>query len=791
MSRDVSNTNKYGNWYEEPLAKRIIHDKYFHDGEKDFADFANRVSKIFTEDIREEVKQAMYDGDLFVAGRALYGAGSKGKFKASMNNCYILQSPKDSLESIVDSAKDMAVTFSYGGGCGINISNLRPKDAKVNNAARTSTGAVSFMELYNQIGGTIGYHGRRAALLIGLSCSHPDLEEFLEIKRNNDKIQMANISILFDDSFMQCVKEDKKYMLKFFIPETQEFISKEINARDFFKRFAEMNWNWAEPGSIFIDTVRRHHLLSGYPEEEYKIEISNPCAEFFGNMGNSCCLSSINLYNCVSKPFTDEAEIDYKKLKQLVFLGVKVLNEVLDYGYDSQPLDIHRKCIDDWRSIGLGLFGVADALVALGKRYGEKDTVEIIKSVGLAMKINALTASALWAKEHGPFGKYDFHKLMKSEMFKNVPKSVKSLIFKYGLGNGSLLSIAPTGTISTMCGHTGGVEPIFQISYDRTTHTLEKEGKAFHIYAKSVWHLLKEKGIDPDTATIESIKKQFPYVVDTYDINPFDRVKFQAALQENIDNAISSTVNLKEGATIDDVFNVYMAAWESGCKGITVFRDNCKRISILGKKKDDDKENKSVLDGKLNHLTPKKRGNTQSLWGRTFVYRTACVRKFYVTVNVKDNEIFEVFVNAESGCQSNINTITRLTSYSLRLGGKVDDIINELRSTICPACSNLIRRGVKGINKSCPSCIADALEEMQKTLNSGVEQIQGKTELIVDKSDSIENCNLCKQIVPVKEMDKPIQERNDLSVCPECGQHTLKPEGKCVNCFNCGYSKCD
>jgi len=775
----VSNTNMFGAWYEEPLAKRIIRDKYLHEGEKTFDDFANRVSSIFSDNIKYRVKQAMYDGDFFLGGRSLYGAGSKGKFKASMSNCYILPMPDDNIESIVDTCKIMARIFSYGGGCGLNISNLRPKDSKVNNAARTSTGAVSFMDLFNQIGEIIGCNHRRAALLIGLNCNHPDIEEFLEIKQNNDKIQAANISILFTDEFMKAVENNENYKLSFFTGATGEHIEKEINAREFFKKFAAKQWDYAEPGAIFIDTVRRSNILSGYPEEDYKINVSNPCAEYFGNEYNSCNLGSINLYNCVKRPFTDSAYFDYTKFKDLVELGIRALDETLNYGFSMQPLDANRKCIKDWRAIGLGLFGVADALIALGLRYGSKESIEFIKTVGLTMKLQAFLISNEIAQEVASFDKFDVDYIFKSDYVNSLPNKTKDAIRKYGLGNGSLLSIAPTGTISTMCGHTGGIEPVFQVSYDRTTHALQAEGKTFHIYAKSVWHLLKVKGIDPDNITIEEIKNRFPYVVDTYDIKPEERVEFQAALQKYVDNAISSTVNLKESATEEDIFNLYIKAWKAGCKGITVFRENCKRLSILGKKEettDNNEAQEPVLKKvELDSVSPVKRNDIPALFGRTYVYHTACVRNFYVTVNEKDGKPFEVFVGADSGCQANINTITRLTSLALRLGGKVEDIVKDLRSAICPACANMIRNGHKEINKSCPSCIADALEESYRMLG----EQHGKSK--VDKA--------------VIEKEMPVlvakEEHKDLAICPECGKRTLKPEGKCVNCIECGYSKCE
>ena len=269
----MSNTNKYGNWYETEVGSEIVKKKYCHDGEKTFPDVARRIKNCFPVDIGNKIEKMMLDADFFFGGRALYALGCKGKFVASTSNCYVLPSPTDDLESIIDVSKEMAVIFSKGGGTGLNLSNLRPRGAKVNNVAKTSTGAVSFMELYNTIGKVISQNGRRGALLIGLNCDHPDIEEFLKIKQDNTSIQSANISILFTDEFMEAVNNHEDYELKFTL-ESGEVITKTINAYDFFMDFCESNKDYGEPGAIFIDRVRGWHLLS--EDGDYKIEISNP-----------------------------------------------------------------------------------------------------------------------------------------------------------------------------------------------------------------------------------------------------------------------------------------------------------------------------------------------------------------------------------------------------------------------------------------------------------------------------------------------------------------------------------
>lgn len=831
------NVNKFDFWWRDYIAKNILTKKYYHDEELEvfnkggtenediaFDMFVNRVASIvpeYDDEVMKFMKNSLYSGDFILAGRSLYGAGAKGKFKSSMSNCYILPKPEDNLESIFDVSKEMARIFSYGGGCGVDISNLRPKNAKVKNVARTSSGAVSFMNLFSSVGELIAQQNRRGAILIAMDCNHPDIEDFLTIKQNNDKVQGANISIKFTDEFMQAVKGNKDIQLYFKVKATGEEITKTINAGKFFTKFAEAQHGFAEPGALFIDTVRNWNMLSEY--KDYKIDVTNPCAEFCGNEYNSCNLSSVNLYNFVKNPFTRNAEFDFERFKQTVTNAVHMANYVLDYGYDTQPLEENRKCIDNWRSIGIGVFGVADMLVALGIPYGSKDSIKVIEDVMKHMQVYTFEASIENARKNGTFDKFDWQKTAKSKYVQALIKNYGEIynmsekgaeaelinkLSKYGLANGTILSIAPTGSIAMLFRESGGVEPYYQVCYERTTHQLEKEHKKFTISMLAVEHMLKSSAMCKDMVlgkdiTEKEIKEMFPWVVNTYDVSPYDRVDMQAVMQKYVDNAISSTINLKESVSPVLIFNLYLYAWQKGCKGITVFRDNCERINILGKNHGKTRDNKQdvsldenakpVEDNNnsievvsntpvLDSIMPHKRNPQTSLWGRTFLYHTACVPKFYVTVNIKDGELFEVFVGADKGCQANIATITRLTSLCLRSGIKVDEVIKNLNSALCPACANQKRKGDLTVNKSCASCIASALVEMRKSLDGG------KAEL--DDKQKVEFTEVEKVPAEIK-MVKVSTGKPKLANCPECGKNTLIAEGRCYYCSNCGWSKCD
>lgn len=570
-------------WYDNEVSRSILQAKYYHPGETSPEAFMDRVCSIFSDGLRQRIRRYLEEASFCPAGRTLYAAGAKGKYKVSSSNCYILPSPEDTIESIFKINGEIARIFSYGGGIGVNISHLRPKGSRVNNAARTSTGAVSFLKIFDVTGEVISQNGRRGAMMVGLDCDHPDLYEFLHIKQQNERLASMNISVLFTDAFMEAVRDDRPFTLHFDVAATGEHVERVIRARDFFHEFCRTQWDWGDPGALFKDRLNRYTLLSGYPE--YKIEITNPCGEFGGNAYNSCNLGSINLYNLVKDKFTDHARLDEEALGQMTEDGISALDEILSYGYDLQPLEANRTCIDDWRSVGLGLFAVADALVALCLTYGSDEGNAFMERVMKIMMLHALRASCRLAREKGTFGKYQWEKTAKSPIMALVKKEDPALyeeIHRYGLRNGTLLSIAPTGSISLLMGcWSGGCEPLYQISYERTTHKLEAEKKRFRVYAHSIRDLLRCHGL-PLSLSDEEIRRRFPWVIESHEVPFMNRVKLQAAMQKWVDNSISSTVNLKHDATAEDIFQIYLEAWSAGCKGITVFRDGCRRGNILG-----------------------------------------------------------------------------------------------------------------------------------------------------------------------------------------------------------------
>lgn len=723
-------------WAKDEVAYNVFRAKYAKDDMESPAVFCQRVASICDDSIRDEVESLLASGTFFFGGRTMYLAGRKNEINAAGSNCYVVPIEDDTIEAIYEANKHMARIFSKGGGVGTDISILRPRNAKVNNAAKSSTGAVSFLDLFNETGNVISQHGRRGATMVSIDCSHPDIEELLDTKMRGDRLQSMNVSIKFTDEFMTAVDCDKPYTLKFDVKSTGEHIEKTIKAREFFKKFCECQWNWGDPGALFIDEFNDYNLLSGY--DNFRILTTNPCAELPLGAWGSCNLGSINLAKFVDM-YT--GKFCWDDFANTVHVAVRALNNALDYSYDKQPYEENRKYIRDWRPIGLGVFGYADMLVELGLEYGSDKALEFTRKLFHRLTNEAVKASALLCQDYfNTFGEYDYDKTADSKFFQSLDDDTKEWVKKYGLLNGQLISIAPTGSISLLAGrYTGGCEPIYKLYYERTTHKLEEQGKTFRVFSHSIEDLLVRNELPMDTSA-EDIKKMFPYVIESHDVEPIRRILTQATMQKYVDNSISSTVNLPESATPDDIFAIYDAAWQVGCKGITVFRDNCARGNILGLSKKEEKP--TILH---DSLKPERRGDIGTLVGKTYTQVMGDGTKLYITVNWKDDKLFEIFVNSERH-KDEVDGITRLISLSMRCGVSIDAIIKQL-----------FKLNADSVGFAVGMTLNDAY-----TLDSHEPIVQ----------------------------EVEVEDRPREMECPECHSKNVKLSGHCWQCDSCGASGC-
>jgi len=574
-------------WFDLELGKSAWQRKYQYNGET-FEEFTKRVSGG-----KKHYARAIRRKEFCPAGRVLANRGVPfEEVKSSYANCYNTPINEDSLEGIFQAAYEISKTFAYGGGSGIDFSTLRPRGARVNNAAKSTTGAVSFLAIFNIIGEIVGQASRRSATIATLKVSHPDIEEFIEIKQDLKKVNKANLSVRITDEFMEKVLNDEEFELSFYVNSTGEEIKKTVQATKIFNKLAYTNYDYAEPGVLFWDRIENWNIMTAH--DGYNLTGINPCGERPLTDYGACALSSVNLSKIVDNPFSPNAKINYNKLKNFTALGVKYLNEVLDEGLSRHPLPKQTEQAKKFREIGLGIMGFSDLLIKLGIKYGSSKSKILASKISNVMFNTALQTSALLAKENGTFPEYSDIILESPIMQHQISLDTKSLIKKYGLRNSSLLSIAPTGTISNIFGVAGGFEPIFDISYERKTESFNENYKVF---TPVVRELMDFYNLKPDD-------KLPNYVVTAHDINYKDKIDVQANLQKNIDSSISNTLNLPKEATIEDVRKAYIYGWKKGLKGMTVYRNGCARAGILTNSNSADIKTADTMDFVSNNICP-------------------------------------------------------------------------------------------------------------------------------------------------------------------------------------------
>lgn len=739
--------------------------KKYRNEEEDFDGWLHRISGG-----NERIEKYIREKKFLFGGRILSNRGlNKEGRKVTYSNCYVVEPPEDNIESIFECAKKLARTYSYGGGCGIDISKLSPRGARINNAAKETSGSVSFMELYSLVTALIGQNGRRGALMISIDSSHPDVEEFIDLKTDLDKVTKANISIRIHKGFMEAVKRNEQYTLHYTREATGEVVESQVKARELFRRIAETNWDYAEPGALFWDRITSWNLLSN--TEEFSYAGVNPCAEEPLPAGGSCLLGSINLAEFVQEEFTSSAVFDFDGFRQCVYASVDALNEVLEEGIPLHPLREQQESVSDWRQIGLGIMGLADCLLKLGLTYGEEEAVEMCDKIGFVMADAALGASSRLAKDKGAFPKCNVEEIITTPYFMaNTTEKTKEQVRKWGLRNSQLLTIAPTGTLSTMLGISGGIEPVYANYYERKTESLHGEDVYYKVYTKIVENYMKRYELKED--------KQLPdYFVTAMTLDYRQRIDMQSVWQKHIDASISSTVNVPNGFTVEETEGLYMYAYDKGLKGITIFRDGCKRLGILNI--DAQKEAKKVQAGE-----GLARGEillvTDDIVGKKRKLITGCGSLHCIALfDPHTGALLETYLSKGStgGCNNFMVGLSRMISISARGGIDIETIVDQLNSSgSCP--SYTARRATrKDTSKGacCPMAVGNALMDMYNEMQA---ELAAKKEAMPEKERKIP-----------KPKAVSVRPTADKSYCPECGEALVFEEG-CNICKGCGWSKC-
>ena len=693
------------------------------------------------------------------AGRITAGAGT-GR-SVTLFNCFVMGTVPDNMGGIFDALKEAALTMQQGGGIGYDFSTIRPRGAEVKGVAADASGPLSFMDVWDAMCRTIMSAGsRRGAMMATMRCDHPDVESFIEAKKDPARLRMFNLSVLVTDAFMDAVKADGAWELVF-----DGKVYKTVQARDLWNRIMRNTYDFAEPGVIFIDRINAMNNLA-YCET---IAATNPCGEQPLPPYGACLLGSINLATLVTGAFTPDAKMDEAALDDLVRTAVRMMDNVVDAS--RFPLPQQAEEAQNKRRIGLGVTGLADALLMLGLRYGSEEAAAQTEAWMHAIARASYLASVDLAKEKGAFPLFDAEKYLASGSLRHMDADVKDAIRKYGIRNALLTSIAPTGTISLYAGNvSSGIEPVFAYAYTRKV--LQKDGSRTEEevvdYAVRLWREKNGDAALPD------------YFVNAQTLPPLDHVRMQAAAQKWIDSSISKTINCPEDISFDDFKEVYMAAWDQGCKGCTTYRPNDVTGSVLTVSEKSDKTPseapataRPAQDGAEVVYLSEPLDRPAALEGATYKLKwPGSEHALYITVNdiviAGHRRPFEVFINSKNMEHFAWTVaLTRMVSAVFRRGGDISFVVEELKAVFDP------RGGAWMEGRYIPSILA---------------AIGGVIERHLIEIGFIEGEGLGLKSDPQAEVVAIGAPKG--KACSSCGSYDMRMVEGCMTCASCGYSKC-
>lgn len=717
----------------------------------------------------EAIKQLILERKFIPAGRTLTNRGVESD--SSLSNCYSSGYAPDDYAGLLDLNAKLGLTYKYQGGQGLSLSKLRPKGAPIAGGKYKSDGIIPFMEIFNQTTLSTSQGGsRKGALMMSLSCWHKEIKDFINIKSTEGKIEAANLSVEIDDEFMKSVKSyydtgaEVKHEITMTFGPNNDAVTYEIIPIEVYRAMMCRAYDWGNPGCIFTEQFRNRNLMQYC--DDYMVVTGNPCGEQPLATHAACNLGSINLAEFVLAPFSQDARFDFEAFICAVGIAISALDDIVEEGIERHPLPEQREQARNYRNIGLGYMGLADALIMLGLEYGSDDAISFVDELGAVMFQKALVTSNNIAKEKGAFPAY--HKeLWESDIIKSHFRQDEIDAMKpYGLRNCSLLSIAPTGSIGTMLDVSTGIEPFFRFKYQRTTKSLG--GGQDVIYDVEAGIVKRHRAICGEGALPS-------YFISAGDIPWKNRIRMQAVAQKHIDTAISSTVNLPKDISIKEVERLYLFAWESKLKGITIFRDGSKRAGILTTSNQTEKNTASAKSGLMHGDIIEADDNVV---GYKRKLTTGCgslhCTAFFDPVT---GQLLETYLSKGSsgGCNNFMIGLSRMISLSARAGIDIDSIVDQLSS--CGACpSYAVRSAVQhdtSKGSCCPVAVGNALVSMYKELQSELsydEETENKMSVSLSENSSLDSQN--KDIV-----------------CPECGG-VLIFEGGCNICKECGWSKC-
>ena len=748
-------------------------------------------------------------------GSPMSGIGNPYQLQ-SLSNCFVVEQPNDSYGGILFTDQEQVQIMKRRGGVGFDISTIRPKGQPTSNAARSTDGVGVFMERFSNSCREVAQGGRRGALMLTIDCRHPEIETFIDIKRDLKKVTGANISIRFTDEFMQAVEVGSDFTLRWPVeePAGSAQITKVVNAKQVWDKFVDAAWASAEPGALFWDTVIDNGIVDRYRDVGYKTISTNPCGEIPLSPYDSCRLMVVNLTSFVKDPFTKNAEFDFIEFGNAVYAAQRLMDDLVDLEVecvdrilekiekDPQPDHVKRIERDLWNKIreagtngrrtGLGVTGLGDALAALGLKYGSDNSIHMTEVIYSWLAKNAHYSSLVMAQERGAFPVWNYEKEKDHSYLKRVMEATSALhddaldMWKAtGRRNIALTTTAPVGSVSCLTRTTSGIEPAFMLSYKRRRKITQGDLTSRHDYTDSlgdkwqeytVYHHWFKKWMD---VTGKTNPEESPYWGGTAnDIDWSKSVEIQAAAQKWIDHSISKTCNLPNSATRETVNDVYMKAWKTGCKGFTVYRDGC-RAGVLVAADEPKKESKKTDDGRL---VPKRPKSLPCDIHRVNIRNGDSQESWLVLIGLNDGKPYEVFC----GIPENIEIPKKYRSGNLVKNGKRDGVatynllvpVGEDDNLIFKDIVNLFDNPTQG---AFTRTISLALRH-EVPLHYVVEQLQK------DKnSDMFSYARVIARVFKgyIKDGTKSTEKG-----CPECGNPELVYQEGCLSCKSCGYSKC-
>jgi ribonucleoside-diphosphate reductase alpha chain len=750
---------------DNDLAADVLRSKYLAPTEQGPMHMWSRIAKALasvesTEANKEywynQFLNLLFDFKFVPGGRVMHGAGrEEAKRRPTLSNCYVIPIEEDSLEGIYRCISESAMVYRTGGGVGTDLSILRPEGASVNATIDHSPGATAFMNLFSESTNTVSQAGRRGALMLTIRVDHPDVEKFITIKNDprRIKVQHANISVLLTHEFMKSVMDDADFELRW----GGKMYSK-VKAKELWFKIIKNAHASAEPGIIFWDTMRDYHNV----EYANPLTSTNPCGEQPLASYTACNLGNINLAKFVG----EDGNFNYDELAQVTRIATRFMDNVVEYNMQNHALDKIRKAVASDRRIGLGITGLADALLMMKIKYDSQEALDATENIMRVIRDESYKTSVEMAKEKGTFPLYKWEGYSKSKFVQTLPKEIQDAIKKHGIRNSTVITVPPVGTGSIVAQTSSGIEPIFCTSYRRKVKN--HDGDTYTEY--KVYHPLIKQMFGDDEHLPD-------YVVTAHDIDPYFRVKMQGVIQKYVDSSISSTVNLAEDVSVETVADIYMTAYKAGLKGITVYREGS-RDGILQTEefaKKQEKGNKSEASGHK-HRVPRNRPTRT--YGVTERVKTG-EGTLYVTINEDENGICEVFSTigkAGGNAAAQSEAISRLISLALRSGIEPREVVKHLKGISGPM--PVWEGNGGGQILSTPDAIGKVLERYIE------EREKEGTRLFRDAGPSTPKI---MKGIPKKGLayDGP----KTSTACPECGTNVEHVSG-CVVCYNCGWSKC-